>query len=77
MKYFSTRDTQKNSFDSAFVIKKGLASDGGLFVPDSLPTISKQEILDLCDKTYPQRAATVLGKFLVDYTYDPPLLFTI
>lgn len=70
MKYFSTRDTEKNSFDSAVVIKKGLAADGGLFVPDSLPTITREEIESLCGMTYPQRAATVLSKFLTDYTYD-------
>ncbi len=70
MKYFSTRDVQKNSFDSAVVIKKGLASDGGLFVPDSLPTLTKEDIEKLCGMTYPERAATVLSKFLTDYTYD-------
>ncbi len=70
MKYFSTRDSKKNSFDSAVVIKKGLASDGGLFVPDSLPSISREEIERLCGMTYPERAATVLSKFLTDYTYD-------
>ena len=70
MKYFSTRDQQKNSFDSAFVIKKGLATDGGLFVPDSLPTVTRQEIENMCGMTYAQRAATVLSKFLTDYTYD-------
>ncbi len=70
MKYFSTRDVNKNSFDSAIVIKKGLASDGGLFVPDSLPSISQEEIEALCKKSYPERAATVLSKFLTDYTYE-------
>ncbi|MBQ8818755.1 MAG: threonine synthase [Clostridia bacterium] len=70
MKYFSTRDTEKNSFDSAVVIKKGLAADGGLFVPDSLPSISREEIEKLCGMSYPERAATVLSKFLTDYTYE-------
>ena len=70
MKYFSTRDTEKKSFDSAVVIKQGLAADGGLFVPESLPTITKEEIEKLCTMTYPQRAATVLAKFLTDYTYE-------
>ena len=37
MKYFSTRDHEKKSFDSAYVIKHGLADDGGLFIPDSGP----------------------------------------
>ena len=70
MKYFSTRDSQKNKFDSALVIKQGLAADGGLFVPESIPTLTKEETLSLCEKTYPQRAAYILSKFLTDYTYD-------
>ncbi len=70
MKYFSTRDTQKNSFDSAVVIKKGLASDGGLFVPDSLPSLTKEKIEHICTLTYEQRAATILSEFLTDYTYE-------
>lgn len=70
MKYFSTRDSGKNSFESAVVIKKGLASDGGLFVPEAIPTLSKDEIKALCKKSYPERAAYILSKFLTDYTYD-------
>ena len=70
MQYFSTRDQQKNSFSSAEVIKKGLADDGGLFVPNSIPTITREEIEKLCSQTYPERAATVLSKFLTDYTYE-------
>ncbi len=70
MKYFSTRDENKNSFDSAVVIKRGLAADGGLFVPDSLPSLSREDIEKMCKQAYPERAATVLSKFLTDYTYD-------
>ncbi len=70
MKYFSTRDNEKNKFDSAEVIKKGLAADGGLFVPEELPAITEAEILDLCEKSYPERAAYVLSKFLTDYTAE-------
>ena len=70
MKYFSTRDEQKKSFDSAFVIKKGLADDGGLFVPESIPSLSEDDIKTLCGKSYAERAAWVLSKFLTDYTYD-------
>jgi len=70
MKYFSTRDSQKNKFESALVIKQGLANDGGLFVPESIPTLTKEETMSLCEKTYPQRAAYILSKFLTDYTYD-------
>ena len=68
MKYYSTRDVNKESFDAAYVIKKGLAGDGGLFVPESIPEISKDEIIELCEKSYPERAAFILSKFLTDYT---------
>lgn len=70
MQYFSTRDDQKNCYDSAFVIKKGLATDGGLFVPEELPSLTEDEIKALCGMTYPERAATILSKFLTDYTYE-------
>ena len=42
MKYFSTRDTRENpaKVTSAEAIKKGLAPDGGLYIPESFPTIS-------------------------------------
>ena len=70
MKYFSTRDPQKTSFDSAMVIKKGLAADSGLFVPESIPTISQKDIEKMCGMSYPERAATVLSMFLTDYTYE-------
>lgn len=70
MKYYSTRDKEQTKFDSAQVIKQGLASDGGLFVPEALPTITKEEIEQLCKQSYPERAAYVLGKFLTDYSYE-------
>ncbi len=70
MKYYSTRDPKGKKYDSAFVIKQGLAEDGGLFVPESIPEITESDIVALCSMSYPQRAATVLSKFLTDYTYD-------
>jgi len=70
MKYYSTRDTQKTKFDSAQVIKQGLAADGGLFIPESIPHIEKTDINELCKLSYPQRAAKILSMFLTDYTYD-------
>ena len=70
MKYYSTRDENQTKFDSAQVIKQGLAADGGLFVPEALPTITEDEIKELCKKTYPERAAYVLSKFLTDYSAE-------
>ena len=70
MNYFSTRDASKQSISASAAIKQGLANDGGLFVPETIPSLTKEEILDLCNKSYAERAATVLSKFLTDYTYD-------
>lgn len=70
MKYYSTRDTEKKKYNSAEVIKQGLAEDGGLFIPESIPALNKNDIIELCGMTYPQRAAKILSLFLTDYTYD-------
>ena len=70
MKYYSTRDSKQTKFDSAQVIKQGLANDGGLFVPDEIPSITEEEINKLCGMSYPERAAYILSKFLTDYTYE-------
>ena len=70
MMFFSTRDSEKKLFKASEIIKQGLASDGGLFVPESIPTVSNEEISALAKMTYPEIAATILSKFLSDYTYD-------
>ena len=70
MFYKSTRSNENAKYYSAQVIKQGLADDGGLFVPESVPSLSMQEIQDLCKESYPVRAAKILSKFLTDYTYE-------
>ena len=69
MNYISTRGG-KDTVSAAGAIKQGLASDGGLFMPEAIPTLDRQEIAKLCDSTYPERAAYILAKFLEDYTYE-------
>lgn len=69
MNFHSTRDTNKTKYTAAQVIIKGLADDGGLFVPESIPTLSLSEIGSFCDLDYPTLAATILSKLLTDYTY--------
>ena len=70
MLYKSTRSTKKAADTSAQIIKQGLAADGGLFVPESIPTLTAGEILSLCKESYPVRAAKILAKFLTDYTEE-------
>lgn len=70
MKFLSTRDINKIKYNSAQVIKQGLAHDGGLFIPEIIPTLSLDDIKSFCCLSYPELAATVLGKFLTDYSYS-------
>lgn len=70
MLYKSTRSTESASYSSAQVIKQGLAVDGGLFVPDSIPTINSKDIKKLCSMSYIERAAYILSLFLTDYKYE-------
>ena len=70
MKFISTRDVNKKEYESATVIKQGLADDGGLFVPCFIPTITNEDIRTFSSLSYPELAATVLGKFLTDYTHE-------
>ena len=68
MKDVSTRGIFTEKVDSAYAIKHGLADDGGLFMPESIPLLSDEELLDLTDKTYSERAAYVIGKFLTEFS---------
>ena len=70
MMYQSTRDVNHKKYTAAEVIKMGLAPDGGLFIPESIPALTADEIAALCKDSYPVRAAKILGKFLTDYTYE-------
>ena len=70
MRYISTRGAIPKNTSSAYAIKTGLASDGGLFMPEIIPSISLEEIASLTDDSYPQRAAKILSKYLTDYTFE-------
>lgn len=69
MKYQSTRNSAV-SVTSAQAIKNGISPDGGLYVPDSIPHITYDDIKLLCGLTYKERASKILGLYLTDYTAD-------
>ncbi len=69
MKYYSTRD-ESIKISAAEAIAKGLASDGGLFVPECLPKVGAEEMAELCAMDYKARAKRIMGKFLDDFTAD-------
>ncbi|MBN1891970.1 MAG: threonine synthase [Clostridiales bacterium] len=66
MNYISTRGYPEK-FSSAEVIKMGIAPDGGLFVPESVPLLTADDLIYLKDLSYSQVAAEVLSRFLTDY----------
>ena len=67
MYYKSTRDSSVR-VESAVAISQGISADGGLFVPEQIPSITKEELAALADKTYAQRAAFVFSRYLTDFT---------
>ena len=65
MKFLSTRGGEKVTGAQAVV--KGLASNGGLFVPEKFPAISEAEMEEMLSMSYPERAHKVLSKYFNDY----------
>ncbi len=75
MRFCSTRDTAV-SVSAAEAIAKGLSADGGLFVPESFPQVSFEELTAMVEMTYEQRADLVLSKYLTDFTAEELSLCT-
>ena len=66
MKYVSTRGGIETLY-SAQAIKKGIADNGGLFVPDHIPLLTDTLFEKLMRMDYAERAAEILSLFLTDY----------
>ena len=67
MNYVSTRDNSVN-VPSAYAIAHGISVEGGLYVPDSIPTLSKNDFLKLAELDYKSKAEFILKKYLTDFT---------
>ena len=72
MHYVSTRD-KSLSYTAAQAIEQGLSRDGGLFLPETFPTLPDLETLR--PMTYEQRAAAIMGLFLEGFTQEELLTF--
>lgn len=70
MKFISTRGVNEQGVKSAYAIKNGLASDGGLYMPESIPALSLDTLQELRTLTYNERCAKILSMFLDDYSYE-------
>ena len=67
MKYYSTRDNERKSpfslKDAAFA---GLAPDGGLFIPESIPQVDMAEVERLAEVSYADMATYLAQTFFDD-----------
>lgn len=66
--YSSTRSKEKKVTASEAILK-GLAEDGGLFVPESIPKLDVP-MAELKGMTYQETAYVVMKQFLTDYTEE-------
>ena len=67
MDYQSTRNSGL-CVSSAQAIAQGISEDGGLFIPKTIPSLTLEEIKNLCGKSYAQAAVYVFSKFLTDFS---------
>ena len=71
MLYFSTRNSNEKVTASQ-AISHGLAPDGGLYVPESLPQLTLEDIKALGKENYKGRALKIMKPFLDEFT-EPEL----
>ncbi len=67
MKYVSTREGRQGIAASQAIIR-GLAADGGLYVPTEIPQVDGSFIRKLCTLDYRARAVEILGLFLEEFS---------
>ncbi len=69
MEYISTRNS-KLRVASAQAVAKGLSEEGGLFVPEFLPVLTKDEISSMLDESYKERAYRIFAKLMTDFSEE-------
>jgi len=75
MKYISTRGYD-GEFTASEAIIKGIAPDGGLFVPQSVPILTDDDIEEMKNMRFYQISARVLSKYMDDFTEEELLGYT-
>ena len=72
MKYISTRDNSKEySFEDVFI--KGLADDGGLFIPKEVKKYSTEELESLSGLSYQELAKKIIYPYIGDFMSESEL----
>ena len=67
MNYVSTRN-KSVKVSAAKAIAQGISTEGGLFVPDSFPTLKKEDFAALSKMDYREKAKYILKFFLNDFS---------
>ena len=76
MEYISTRNNQK-IFTFKDIFLKGLADDGGLFIPKSVKPFSKEEMNNFKNLSYNDLAAEIINPFIGDFMSKDDLISLI
>jgi len=72
MKYISTRNNSKEySFEDVFI--KGLADDGGLFIPKEVKKYSTEELESLSGLSYQELAKKIIYPYIGDFMSESEL----
>jgi threonine synthase len=69
MYYNSTRNSAEK-VTAAQAIAQGISQEGGLFVPETLPQLTRDDLNAMIGMSYNQKAKAVLSRFLTDFTAD-------
>lgn len=75
MRYYSTRNKEMN-LTAAGAIAGGLATDGGLYVPDTFPQLGLDDLKAIAKMDYRGRAEYIMGLYLDDFTKEEICSFT-
>lgn len=67
MQYLSSRGSCP-SVSAAKAIVNGIAPDGGLYIPEQVPTMGQGEWLQWANLSYQERSQSILKRFLTDFT---------
>lgn len=69
MKYQSTRN-KSLKVDSAYAIAHGISEEGGLFIPETVPTLTAEDFATLKNMDYVGKAEYIFSRFLTDFTAE-------
>jgi len=69
MRYISTRNASRFVTGSEAILT-GISPEGGLFVPESFPQVSSEDLQKMIDMTYAERSAYIMGLYLDEFSQE-------